>query len=392
MKIATRMRVIAPSATLAMSARAQALKAAGQDVIALSAGEPDFDTPAFIRQAATKALDNGATRYTPVAGTPELRRAVVEMTRRLYGLEVTPPQTLVGVGAKQVLFNACACLIDPGDEVVIIGPYWVSYPEMVKFAGGVPVIVPTEEAHGFVPDREALRAALTARTRLIILNSPNNPTGVCFDAATLRMIAELVRERPDIFVITDDIYCALVYDAPFVSIAQSAPDLLPRMLIVTGVSKSYAMTGWRIGFGVGPAALIAAMTNLQGASTSGATSVAQAAALAALSGDDQTVLAMRDVFKARRDRMVSLLRAIPDVRCVSPGGAFYAFANVSAYYDDRVGTSQAMCEYLLEQALVAAVPGDAFGSDAHIRLSFATSDAHIDGGVARIAKALKALR
>ncbi|MBI3178930.1 MAG: pyridoxal phosphate-dependent aminotransferase [Deltaproteobacteria bacterium] len=386
------MRAILPSATLAMAARAQALRAAGKDVISLSAGEPDFDTPTFIRRAASQALDNGATRYTPVAGTPELRRAVVEMTRRLYGWSIEPQQTVVGVGAKQVLFNACASLLDPGDEAVIIGPYWVSYPETVKFAGGVPVMVPTEETRGFVPQRESLSAALTARTRLLILNSPNNPTGVCFDAQTLGMIAELLRQRPDVFVITDDIYYALVYDAPFVSIAQLAPELLPRTLVVTGVSKSYAMTGWRIGFGMGPVELIAAMTNLQGASTSGATAVAQAAALAAILGDDKTVLAMRDTFKQRRDRMVTQLRAIPEVRCVTPGGAFYAFANLSAYYGSRVGTSQAMCEYLLTEALVAAVPGDAFGSDAHVRLSFATSDAHIDEGVARIEKALKALR
>ncbi len=392
MRLSPRIESIAPSATLAMTAKAKALKARGVDVIALSAGEPDFDTPEHVKAAAHAAIDRGETKYTPVSGTPALRGAVAAWAARFYSRPVTAAQVSVGAGGKQVLFNACAALLAPGDEALIGAPYWVSYPDMVRFAEGVPVIVPTGGKQGFLPDARALEKAITRKTRLLILNSPSNPTGATYDRKALEGIAELLRAHPNVFVITDDIYCALVYDAPFVSLAQIAPDLAERTLIVAGVSKTYAMTGWRIGYGIGPEPLISAMDRLQGASTSGASSIAQAAALAAVTGPQEVVDGYVQIFKKRRDRMVAALRAIPEVEVATPGGAFYVFPNIGAYLGGAVRSSGALCERLLEQAHVALVPGDAFGADDHVRLSFACSDQEIDEGVRRMREGLLALR
>lgn len=392
MKLAQRTSAVAPSATLAMTARAKAMRAGGVDVLALSAGEPDFDTPENVRKAGHEALDRGETRYAPVAGTPALRQAVADDVSRLYGRPVGPPQVIVGCGAKHVLFNACACLLDPGDEAVFAAPYWVSYPDMVRFAGGVPVVVETDVAAGFLPTAEQIDAAVTSKTRMLILNSPSNPTGATYGRQRLEEIAEVVRAHPDIFVITDDIYQHLVFDQPFVSFAQVAPDLAERTLIVTGVSKTYAMTGWRIGFGTGPEDLIKAMTRVQGASTSGATTMAQSAAVEALTGPQDAVQRMVAAFGSRRDRIVGALRAIPGVEVFSPGGSFYVFPRVSAYYNETTTGSAALCEYLLETQQIATVPGASFGADEYIRISFACSEREIDEGIRRLRSGLEALR
>lgn len=388
MKLAQRLSAVAPSATLAMSAMARQMRAEGIDVISLAAGEPDFDTPDNIKAAAKSATDRGETKYTAVTGIAPLRSAIAETTAARYGCKLEPKQVIVGTGAKQVLYNAAMCLLEPGDEAIVISPFWLSYPDMVRLAGATPVFVATQEDTGFLPDPAAIERAITPRTRILFLNSPNNPTGSTYPRALLEQLAEIVRRHPHVMVITDDIYEAMVYDAPFVSIAQVAPDLLPRMLIVSGVSKTYAMTGWRIGHGIGPAALIDAMERIQGASTSGASSISQAAAVEALRGPQTSVTTMAEAFRRRRDRIVTGLRAIPGVAILPPGGAFYAFVNVSRFYGERVKGSQAMSEHLLRSAHIATVAGDAFGSDAHIRLSFACSDRDLDLGLARLAKGL----
>jgi aspartate aminotransferase len=394
MKLADRVASVAPSATLAMTARAKALKAAGVDVLDFSAGEPDFDTPRNIKDAAKQALERGDTKYTPVPGTAELRKAIAKNAGKEYHRAFEQEHVIVGVGGKQVIFNACVCLLNPGDEAVIPSPYWVSYPDMVRFAGGKPIFVPADESKGFLPDARAIAAAVNPRTRVLFLNSPSNPTGATYARRELEDIAEVVRAYPDLVVITDDMYGALVYDAPFVSIAHVAPDLSDRLLIASasGVSKSYAMTGWRIGYGVGPKELISAMNRIQGASTSGACSIAQAAALEAITGDQTAVTTMRDVFKQRRDRIIAALRGIRHLEVFAPGGAFYVFPRVNAYFGGEVRGSQALAELLIDKAHVATVAGDAFGSDAHLRLSFACSEATIDEGVRRLKVALGELR
>ncbi len=392
MKLASRIAGVAPSATLAMTARAKALRAQGADVLNFAAGEPDFDTPDNIKTAAKAALDRGETKYTPVAGSVALRAVIAEVESRTYGRTFAPEQVIVGAGGKQVLFNACVCLLEEGDEAVILAPYWVSYPDMVRFAGGTPLFVPPASGERLLASPEQLARALSNKTQLVFINSPSNPSGATYTRDELRAFADILRGYPDVFIITDDMYGNLVYDAPFVSIAHVAPDLAERTLIVNAVSKTYAMTGWRVGWGVGPEALIKAITRVQGASTSGASSIAQAAATEALSGDQSAAVAMREVFKKRRDRMVSNLRQIPDVTVSPPGGAFYVFPRVSAYYGGQVRSSQALCEHLLDSVHVAAVPGEAFGADEHIRLSFACSEETIDEGVRRIGAALKALR
>jgi aspartate aminotransferase len=391
MKLSTRVQSVLPSATLAMTARAQALKAQGLDIVTMSAGEPDFDTPDFIKDAARAAIARGDTKYTPVAGTKALRAAIATYAEKLYGQPYQPNQTIVSTGGKQVLFNAIAALIDPGDEALFASPYWVSYPDMIRFAGGVPVAVAATEAEGFLPLAPAWAHHITAKTRLLILNSPSNPTGATYDRPQLEAIAEVLRAHPQVTIISDDIYSGLVYDAPFVGLAAVAPDLADRILIATGVSKTYAMTGWRIGFGIGPARLIAAMNDLQGASTSGASSIAQAAAAGALTGDQAPMEAMRQVFKTRRDRIVAGLGGIDRLELFVPRGAFYVFPRVTPFFNERIKTSDALCEHLLEKVQLALVPGSAFGSDAHVRLSFACSDQQIDTAVQRLAQGLQSL-
>ncbi len=392
MKLSKCVQSVEPSATLVMTARAQAMRAKGLDVLAMSAGEPDFDTPENIKAAAAAAISAGQTKYTPVPGTTALRKAVVEMAASLYHRQVEVKNTTVGTGGKQVLFNALVALLDPTDEALFAAPYWVSYPDIVRFTGAKPVAVTVDESSGFLPKAADFAKFITPRSRVIILNSPSNPTGATYTETELHALADLLRKHPQIFVITDDIYSGLVYDGPFVSIAQVAPDLAPRTLIATGVSKTYAMTGWRIGFGIGPSELIAAMNALQGASTSGACSIAQAAATEALVGPQDAVRTMREVFKGRRDRMVKALGTIEGLSLLPPRGAFYVFPRIDAFLHGSIKTSSALCEHLLEHAQLALVPGEAFGSPSHIRMSFACSEAQIDEGVARLSKGLAQLR
>jgi len=389
MKISNRALAVKPSATLAVTARAKAMRAQGVDILALSAGEPDFDTPDNIKTAAKAAIDRGESKYTPVPGTPALRDAVARKVSSLYGHDFKADDVIVSAGGKQVIFNACAAVVDPGDEVIFAAPYWVSYPDMVMFAEGTPIAIETDDSFQLTP--EAVRDAITPRTKMIILNSPSNPTGVIYSREQLEGIAEVLRAHPDVVIVTDDIYEALVFDGEFCSIAHVAPDLLPRTLIAGGVSKTYAMTGWRIGYGIGPKELIGAMGRIQGSCTSGASSIAQAAATEALNGPQDAVEHMRGVFKERRDRIVDGLRAIDGIQITEPGGTFYVFPRVDAFYGGSVTNSTEFCEHLLNSTHLAAVPGGAFGADAYIRLSFACGEADIDEGLRRLADGIKAL-
>lgn len=392
MKLSQRIQSVAPSATLAVTARAKQLKAEGVDILAMAAGEPDFDTPANIKRAAVAAIEAGATKYTPVPGTPELRRAVADRTAETYGRAFTTDQVIVSAGGKQVLFNACAALLDAGDEAVFAAPYWVSYPDMVRFNGAEPVAVWGDHRAGGLPDAATLERAFTGNTRLLILNSPSNPTGAVYTRDDLEAIAEMLRRHPEVFIITDDVYEALVFDGAFVSIAHLAEDLSDRVLIASAVSKTYAMTGWRVGYGIGPKELIAAMSRLQGASTSGACSIAQAAATEALRGDQTAIGEMRAIFRQRRDRLLTGLREIPGVEVATPGGAFYAFVNIDHYLGGKVANTTDLCKHLLEATGLAAVPGVAFGSERHIRLSFACGEPEIDEGVRRLRTGLGELK
>ncbi|MEL6544263.1 MAG: pyridoxal phosphate-dependent aminotransferase [Myxococcota bacterium] len=391
MKISTRAQAVKPSATLAMAARAKAMRAEGVNVLSFSAGEPDFDTPENIKNAAIASLDRGETKYTPVPGTPGLRQAVATWVGERYPVEPAVGQVIVGCGAKQVVFNAAAALLEPGDEAILFTPYWVSYPDMFAFNGAKTVVIETTPEDGFAPSAKKLEEAITPRTRLVLLNTPNNPCGASYPRAAMEEVAAVLKAHPDLAIITDDIYSELIYDGEFVSVVHAAPELAERTLIIQGVSKTYSMTGWRIGYGIGPTDLIAAMSRIQGASTSGACSIAQAAAQEALTGPQDEVHRMRGVFQARRDRLVSGLRSIPGVKVPTPGGAFYAFPDMSAFYGDRVKNSFELAEYLLDNQHIATVPGGAFGTDACIRMSFACSEETIDEGLERLRKGLDGL-
>lgn len=396
MDFARRTANLTPSITLAVSAKAKALKAAGRDVVAFGAGEPDFDTPLHIQEAAIKALRDGMTRYLPEAGLPALREAVAAAYQKRYGLPVTMKNTVMTSGGKQALYNILQVALNPGDEVIIPAPYWVSYPEMVYLAEGKPVVVNTTEATGFRLTPDLLRRAITPRTKALILNSPSNPTGAAYSQAELTALAEVILEH-DFWVISDEIYEFMTYgNFRFVSFPTLDERLVARTIVASGVSKTYAMTGWRIGWAIGPASFIEMMSRLQGHSTSHTTSFAQAGALAALTGPQECVSEMLAAFAERRDVILDCLRAIPDVPCYEPEGAFYVFPKVSAYYGRRVGGQEikgslAMCDYLLDTVQVAAVPGIGFGADDNIRLSYATSMAQIRKGLERIAQALAAL-
>jgi len=378
--LAQRLRHVEGSPTLALAAKAKALAKAGQRVLDLTTGEPDFPTPAHVKQAGIAAIESNQTKYTPVAGVPELRSAVAERLNRRHRTAYQPSQVLVSCGAKHALFNTFQALAQPGDDVVIFAPYWVSYPPLVQLAGATPVIVPTREEDQFVPQPEALRAALTRATKMMVLNSPSNPTGALIDETRLRAIAEVARER-NLVVVTDEIYDELVYPpAAHVSIVSLAPDLLDRTILIGGVSKTYSMTGWRIGYAVGPQPWIDAMTNVQSHSTSNPASISQHAALAALQGDQRAVAQMRQEFQRRRDRLINGLNRLRPLRCTMPGGAFYAWCNVSGLGQ----SSEATAAQWLEQALVATVPGEGFGAPGFIRLSFAASMETLEEALERL--------
>jgi len=397
MFISQRAQRTSPSPTLAITAKARKMREEGIDVLSFGAGEPDFDTPEFIKEAAVTALREGFTKYTPTAGIEPLRKAICDKLWRDNGLKYEPNQIIVTCGGKHALYNAFQVICDPGDEVIIPAPYWVSYPEMVKLADGVPVFVYADESTGFVPTIDAIREKISARTRAIVVNSPCNPTGAVFHRQRLKEIAALAL-RHDLYIVSDEIYEKMVYDGhEHVSIASLGQEVKKRTILVNGMSKAYSMTGWRIGYAAAERELIAAMTRIQDQSTSNPTSIAQKAALAALQAPEDTVKQMVAAFAERRRAIVDGLNRIPGFRCAEPGGAFYAFPNVSALYGKRWGdrvinNSDAFAEYLLEVARVAVVPGSGFGADENIRLSYACSLETIRNGLARIADAVQALQ
>jgi len=389
-RFATRVAQVKPSATIAMAAKAAELKAAGRDVISLSMGEPDFDTPAHIRQAASEAIEAGQTRYTPVDGTPELKQAIISKLQRDNELGYEPNQILVSTGAKQSLYNLMQAMIGDDDEVLIPAPYWVSYPDMVRLAGGAPVILNTTARNNYLVSPAQLEASITEQTRLLILNSPSNPSGRAYTREQLAAIGEVLLEHPKIVICTDDIYEHIWWaEQPFSTLAQVVPGLKHRTLVVNGVSKAYAMTGWRIGYAAGPAEIIKEMKKIQGQSTSNPSSVSQAAAVAALNGDQACVGQMCTAFKERHDWLVPALNELPGVSCEPGEGAFYAFADFSEAIDNLgLKDDIELAEHLLDKALVASVPGSAFGTAGHLRLSFACSLETLKTAVGRIGEAL----
>ena len=396
MLLARRLKSIKPSPTLSLNARAKALVAKGVDIASLAAGEPDFDTPTFVKDAAKAALDQGFTKYTATGGIPELKAAVVRKLERENALKYTPEQVLVSCGAKHSLYNLFQALLSPGDEVVIFAPYWVSYPDMVRLADGEPVIVETSAEEGYAPDPGQLRRVLTPRTRAVVFNSPSNPTGAILSKQTLAQLADVLRGH-DCLIVTDDIYEKLLYvPEPFVNIANVAPDLFARTVVVNGLSKSFSMTGWRIGYAAGPKELMAAMQMVQDQSTSNPNSFSQKAALVALDGPQDSVFAMRDEYRGRRDMLVAGLNAIPGVGCRTPEGAFYAFPSVGEligrkYKGAALTGSLKISEVLLDEFKVAAVPGEPFGAEGYLRLSFATSREVIQKGLSRLGEFVASL-
>ena len=391
--LADRMSLVAESITLAVTAKANALKKAGVDVVGFGAGEPDFDTPAFIKDAAKDALDRGVTKYTPTPSLPELKQAIAAKFQRENGLPYQPENVTVGAGGKHCLYMAFMAVLNPGDEVLIPAPYWVSYPEQAKLAGGVPKVVHGDEANGFKLTPAQLDAAITPRTKVLVLNSPSNPAGHAYTPAELKALADVVVKHPHVVVFSDEIYEKLIFDGlKFVSFATLHPDLVDRTLTFNCHSKSFAMTGWRVGYVGGPKPVIDAMNKLQSQMTSHITSFCQPAATAALTDPRgaESIEQMRQQFEARGRHMHQRLAALPHVTCVKPQGAFYCFPNVSAYYGKTVGGARLsgavpFAAALLEQAHVAVVPGTDSGFDTHVRLSFATSMANIDKGLDRIA-------
>lgn len=396
-RLASRLDVVVPSATLAINARAQMLRAQGVDVISFGAGEPDFDTPPNIAEAGVAAIHAGRTRYTPVAGIAELRAAVAAQSTAVRGVPAKPEHVVVTVGAKGALFNLAMCLFEPGDEVVIPAPYWVSYPEQVRLVGATAVFVETTLDMGWKLSPEALAAALSPRTKAVVLCTPSNPTGAAYTPAELEALAAVLRGH-DCWVVLDEIYAALVYDGfEQRSMLSVAPDLAPRVVVIDGVSKTYAMTGWRVGWSIAPTALSKAMEMVQSQGATSTATMAQWAALEALRSPPLALEEMRAIFSLRRDRLVAGLRALPGVRCGVPEGAFYAFAEVKAWLGRTTGSGRQLVNdldiaaWLLDEAHVAVVPGSAFGAPGHMRLSYAVSVEQIDRALARIASALASL-
>ena len=384
MNIASRLSKVKPSATLAMSARAKALKAEGKDIISLAAGEPDFDTPLHIKEAAHQAINAGKTKYTPVAGTLELRTVIAEYASKIYGENISYEQTMVCSGAKHALFNLCHALLEPHDEAVIISPYWVSYPDMIHLQGAKAKIVYAKQNSDFIPAIEDLEKELTEKTKLLFINSPSNPTGVVYPSTFYQGLADLLERYPNCYVVSDDIYCGLSYDHPFTCLFHIAPNLRHRILLINGVSKTYAMTGWRVGFIIAQPEFIQVLSRIQGASTSGICSIAQSAACAALNGPQEDALEMFNHFKERRDLIYHSINNLPNVSAIMPQGAFYIFPDFSHYMRGELNNSAKLSEFFLEQALVASVPGSGFGAEGFIRMSFATSLADLEKACSRI--------
>ena len=390
-KLAARVQAVKPSATLAITARAKALRAEGKDVIGLGAGEPDFDTPDHIKEAAIAAIRAGFTKYTAVDGTTELKQAVIDKFKRDNGLDYTQDQILVSCGGKQSFFNLAQALLDPGDEVVIPAPFWVSYPDMVLLAGGAPVLVHAGADQRFKITPGQLKGALTDKTRLVVINSPSNPTGMAYTRVELEALGEVLREFPRALIATDDMYEHIRWSSePFVNILNACPDLTPRTLVLNGVSKAYSMTGWRIGYAGGPAEVIKAMKKVQGQSTSNPTSISQVAAQAALEGPQECIGVMLKSFKERHDFVVERLNTIPGIECLPTDGTFYVFPKVQGAIDKLSGVSNDLgfAEYLIEKVGVALVPGSAFGLGGYARISIATSRDNLEKALERIAKAV----
>jgi aspartate aminotransferase len=388
--LSKRVQKVKPSPTLAVTARALALKAEGKDIIGLGAGEPDFDTPEHISNAGVEAIRKGFTRYTAVDGTPELKDAIIAKFKRDNGLSYQRNQILVSSGAKQTCFNLCAALLDPGDECIIPAPYWVSYPDMALLADGVPVIINAGPAQGYKITPEQLAAAITPRAKMIFINSPSNPTGAAYTKAELQALGEVLAKHPNVVIASDEMYEHIYWaDEPFTSFVQANPALYERTVTINGVSKAYAMTGWRIGYCGGPKDIVAAMSTIQGQSTSNASSISQRASTVALNGDQSCVAEMNKAFKARHDFVVAGLNAIPGISCLPGAGTFYAFAEVEgAMRALGIKDDNEFAEYLLLHAGVAVVPGSGFGAPNHMRLSFACSMQTLEEALRRIGAAL----
>jgi len=396
--LASRLSRIKPSPTIAVTSKARELKAAGRNVIGLGAGEPDFDTPDHIKEAAIQAIQAGDTKYTAVDGTPALKKAIVAKFKRDNGLDYTPEQITVGTGGKQVLYNALMATLDAGDEVIIPAPYWVSYPDMVLLAEGEPVVVPCHQNNGFKLMAEDLEKAITPRTKWVILNSPSNPTGSAYSREDMQALTEVLKRHPHVWVMTDDMYEKLVYDDfEFCTPAQIEPSLYERTLTVNGVSKAYCMTGWRIGYAAGPVGLIKAMAKVQSQSTSNPSSISQAAAVAALEGPHDFIASNNEVFKERRDLVVDALNKCPGLSCHRPEGAFYVYPSCAGVIGKRtpdgkvIETDEDFVTYLLEAEGVAVVQGSAFGLAPYFRISYATSTEALEEACRRIRRACEAL-
>ena len=394
--LSARVQALRPSPTLAVTAQAAKLKAEGKDVVSLGAGEPDFDTPQHIKDAAILAINKGFTKYTQVGGIPSLKDAVIAKFKRDNGLEYTARQILVSVGGKQSIFNLCQAVVDRGDEVIIPAPYWVSYPDIVLICEGTPVIVEAGVDQGFRITAQQLESAITPRTKLFFINSPSNPTGAVYSRAELEALGAVLRRHPRILIATDDMYEQIKLDEyDFVNIVNACPDLYDRTIVLNGVSKAYSMTGWRIGYCGGPQDVVTAMENVQSQSTSNPTSISQVAAEAALNGDQGCIAPMLRAFRERHDFVWSALNAMPGVRCIRATGAFYAYPHVGEAIDalhasGRIAqpTDLAFSAYLLEKALVAVVPGSAFGTEGYVRISFATSMQNLEKAMTRMNAAL----
>ena len=389
--LSNRVLSIKPSPTLAVTARAAAMRAAGKDIVGLGAGEPDFDTPEHIKAAAIAAIQSGFTKYTAVDGTAGLKKAIVDKFQRENGFTYTAKQILVSCGGKQSFYNLSQALINPGDEVIIPAPYWVSYPDMVLLADGVPVIVTAPQTQNFKITPAQLEAAITPKTRLFVINSPSNPSGMAYTRDELVALGAVLRKHPNIIIATDDMYEHILWgDQSFVNILNANPDFYERTMVLNGVSKAYSMTGWRIGYAAGPEWLVSAMTNIQSQSTSNPTSISQVAAEVALNGDQTFIKDMNVAFKERHDYVVAEMNKIKGVECLETDGTFYVLPDMKKVIDrlDGIEDDLGLSEFLIEKAGVAVVPGSAFGADGHIRLSIATSMANLEKAVSRLQAAL----